>query len=378
MKQTLSFHPSVITLTSPQRNVDAFDLSIEAFDKRNYRKALHALLDSIHPEIRKKYGNSKGTEFQIPHGPLMIHLSLKNKKIHISAPLVNLPQDNHIAVLRQVAGANFNDLDLSRLVLSEGQLRFEYDCLLKYSHPRKIRRIVEEICSAGEKYDREFIRQFGAERTVQPQFTPYDSSQVDYIYEVIQQSCRECTESIRYFELSRQFSDMWHIIYTTFLKIMYVSHPQGELLRSLQKTINDLERNLPLAEMTTEGKKALQELQKKTKEDISADLYYVETFISSKRRSNLQNIRATYEGDFKQISVYMESGEYRKASIRMICKLYEIYYHNHMQEDLDEILVSTLQQTSSLSWSEAAPVLFKLWEKIMQGQLRKDIPPIAA
>lgn len=378
MKQTLKFHSSVIVSNAPHYCAEALDPSIEAFNNQDYRKALHALLDSIHPESCKKFGDRKGREFHIPHGPLFIYIKSDDEKIRITAPLVHLPEENNIAILRQVAAANFNDLDLVRMVLQDQQLHFEYECPLKYSHPRKIQRVLQEICSAGEKYDGEFTNHFDAQRVIQPRFTPYESTTIDYIYEVIQESCRECSESIRYFESSRQFSDMWQIIHTTFLKIMYVAQPQGGLLRHLQKAINDMERNIPLIETTTEGKKIMEELQKKTKEEISADLYSVETFICGKHRANLQNIRETYEACFKQITAYMEAGEYRKATIRMICKLYEIYYKNQMQEDLDQILAKVLKQTSAQPWPKAAPVLYELWENIMQGRLRKEIPPMAA
>jgi len=378
MKQTLTFYPSIPVPTVPKICTETYDLSIEAFDNRDYRKALHALLDSIHPEIRKRFGNKTGTEFHIPHGPLFIHIRLDEENIHISAPLVTLPQENNIALLRQVACANFTDLDLARMVLHEHQLSFEYQSLLKYSHPRKLHRVLEEICKAGEKYDRVFTSQFQAERIIRPRFIPYDFGTIDYIYDVIQQSCRECLENIRYFETSSQFNDMWHVIHTTFLKIMYVAHPQGELLHTLQKAINEMERDIPLAEIIAIGKKAVLEFQQKTKEEISADLYYVETFISGKPRSNLQNIRETYDASYKQISAYMESGEYRKASIRMVGKLYEMYYHNRVQEDLDQILMKTLQQTSAQPWTKAAPVLFGLWENIMQGHFRQEFSPIAA
>lgn len=378
MKQTLTFHSSVIAPVINKPCAEAFDLSIEAFDNRDYARSLHALLDSIHPGIRKRFGDKEGSEFHIPHGPLMISLRVDQQNIQITAPLVTLPEENRIAVMRQVAAANFNDLDLARLVLRDDRLSFEYSSSLPHSHPRKIRSVLQEICRAGVKYDREFVNHFGAQRLTPPRFTPYDFGDVDYVYEVIRQSGQECLDAVRYFETSRQFGEMWQIINTTFLKLMYVIHPQGCLLSDLQKAIRDMQRDLPYAETVATGKADIRRLMEKTKEDIAEDLYYVETFLPAKRHSNLQRLRETHENAYRRIATYMEAGEYRKAGIRLLGEFYQMYYDNHMQEDLDRTLVKVLSQTSAQTWDKAAPALFRVMENLMQGRIRRNIPPVAA
>ena len=378
MKHTFSFHFPVITSTASQESSEVLDLSIEAFENGDFLTAMHTLLDSIHPDLRKRFGNVSGQEFHIPHGAMTIIIRFDKEHLHIKAPLVYLPAQEQIAIMRQAAAINFQDLDLSRIVLQDNQLNLDYHSPCIHSHPKKIYNVLKEICHIGEKCDRIFTHEFDAERIIHPRFTPYDFGATDYIYEAIQQSCRECQEALRLFETSRQFNEMWNILNATFLKLIYVAQPQGELLHLLQNAIRDLGRDLPLAEIVHKGKTAIRELQEKSKEDISTDLFYAETFIPGKHRSNLQNIREEYNAAFKQITTYMEAGDLKKAGIRMINLFYDIYYQNQVQEDLNLTVGKALSETSAQPWSQAAPILYSALENIMLGKFRKNISHLAA
>lgn len=378
MKKTLLFHASVIRSTTSKASPELFDSSIEAYEDRNYTASLHYLLDAIDPEIRKNQSLQKTGEYTIPHGPLLIEIKQKEDQLFISAPFVSLSKTEPLPMLRQVTSLNFNELDMARLTLKEKGLYFKYHCPLIYSHPQKIRRVLEEICRSGAKHDYEFIDQFQVERIVKPCFKPYTTEEVQYVYQTIQASCQESLEAIRYFESIRQFDDMWLLLRTTFLKLLYVCHPQGKLLHLLQQAIEDIDRDLPTAELVAEGKTVLKQLQEKSQEEITEYLYTVQTFIPAKQRSNLQKLRENYETCYKQVSALMEGGNFRKACLKIIHKIYETYYLNLMDEDLDTLFVKVLEETSAQPWAIAAPVLYQLFDDIMQGRIRKNIPPIAA
>lgn len=378
MKKTLKFHPSVFSSTAGKSSLELFDKSVEAFENKKYQTSLNYLLDSIDPGIRRSQSNRQPGDYCIPHGPLLIQVKQDRDNLRISAPLVRLSSTEPIAMLRQAAALNFNDLDLTRLVLEDDRLYFRFTCPLAYSHPQKIRRIFEEICRTGQKYDYEFTDQFGVERIIEPHFTPYASEKVEYVYEMIGESCRECLVGIKYFEALRQFNDVWTLLRTTFLKIIYIARPQGKLLHTLEKAISDMDRNLSLAELNADGKDTLKQLQEKTLEEVAADLYFTESFITEKKRSNLQNLRESYETCYKQVSAWMESEDYRKVCLKIVHKLYESYYLNQMDEQLDALFVKVLQETSAQPWAIAAPALYQLLDNIMQARIRKNIPPAAA
>lgn len=378
MKNTLKFHPSVVNSTVRKSSLEFFDKSVEAFENKKYQTSLNYLLDSIDPDIRNQQSKGQSTDYDIPHGPLLIQLKQDCDNLYISVPFVHLSSKEPIAMLRQVMALNFNELDLTRLVKHDNGLYFSFSCPLAYSHPQKIRRVFEEICRVGQKYDYEFIDQFDVKRIIEPRFTCYTPEKVKYIQEMIHVSCKECLEGIKYFEVMRQFNDVWTLIRTTFLKLIYVAQPQGKLLHTLEKAISNMDRSLPLAELNAEGKDILEELQEKTVEEISADLYFSEIFITEKKHSNLQNLRESYEECYKQVSAWMESEDYRKVCLKIVHKLYETYYFNQVDDQLNTSFVKALSETSAQPWAVAAPVLYQLLDSIMQGRIRKNMPPVAA
>lgn len=378
MKKNLIYHPSVIYSTAGKSSPELFDRSIEAFENENYLKSFNYLLDSIDPDIRKKQKAGKRGEYTIPHGPLMFRIRLGEHDFHVSVPLVTLPHVESIALLRQAAILNFNDLDLTRLTLQKEGLYFNFSCPLVFCHPLKLRRVFQEICRTGEKYDYVFLDQFQVKRIESPCFTSYSPENIQYIYRVIQESCRECSEGIKYFESSRQFNEIWTLLRITFLKLIYAAQPQGKLRHMLEQAIVDMDRKISLAERNADGKAAVGRLQKKTLEEISHDLYAVETFIPEKNRLNLQNLRENYESCYKQVSASMEAGDYRKVCLKIVHKLYETYYLNQMDDDLNVQFTKVLKETSAQSWTIAAQVLYRFLDNIMQGRIKRDIPSAAA
>lgn len=373
MKQTLTFTSPIITSTESKMNVESFDASVEAFENHEYLKSFYALLDYINGEFRTKYGNEQGNEFKIPHGSIIVSLKLDDKKITITAPFVALSEKGRVPLLRQVAGLNFNAMDLAMIYLKDDQLHFEYSCPIELINPYKIYYILEEICRTGDKYDDEFEAKFGTKRIYEPKITPYDAATTDNIYAALQLSCQECLEAVKYFESSRKYGYIWNIIDTTLLKFMYFANPQGQLLNDMQKAIREMDReDIPLPEIAAAGKAVVERLQNMPKEELAGNLYFVETFIPGKRRSNLQNIQENFEDNYKKVSSYMESGDYMTACVMITYKFYEMYYYNNLQEDVNTVVAKALQAASALPWDKAAPILYEAMEKIMEDNLEEE------
>lgn len=373
MKQTLTFNPSTIASTASKLNVEAFDVSVEAFENQEYLKSFYALLDYINGDFRTKYGNVQGSEFNIPHGSIVVNIKLDDEKLTITAPFVALPEKGRIPVLRQVAGLNFNAMDLAMIFLKGDQLYFEYSCPIQLINPYKIYYILEEICRTGDKYDDEFETKFDAKRIYEPKIQPYDDATLENIYNALQLSCKECLDAVKYFESSRKYGFVWNIIQTTLLKFMYFANPQGQLLNDMQKAIREMDReDIPLPEITAKGKAVVERLQKMTKEELAEDLYYAETFIPSKRRSNLQNIQENFEDCYKKVTSYLETGDNMTVCVMVTYKFYEMYYYNNLQDDVNNVVVKALQKSSALPWEQAAPILYQAMEAIMEDELDEE------
>ena len=373
MKQTLTFNLSTITSTESKINIDAFDESLEAFENGDYLKAFHTLLDYVNPDLREKYGNSAGTEFNVPHGSIVVSIKIEDGQVNVMAPFLALPDKGRIPLLRQVAGLNFNDMDLAQIELRDEKLFFKYSCPLALAQPYKMYYVLEEICRTGDKYDDEFETKFGAVRIYEPKVTPFDAKTLDNVYEVIQLSCRECMDAVKGFEADRKYGFAGNVLDTTLLKILYYAHPQGQLLNDLNKAVREMDReDIPLPEVVNYGKSVVARVQAMTKEELAEDLYFVETFISPKRRSNLKNIQENFEGTYDRATQAFEARDYQTCCLMIVYKFYEMYFYNDVQDDVNTVVTRALTKTSAMPWDEAARILHEAMDNIMEGELDAD------
>lgn len=380
MKQTFTFHPCPLPRNIGKIPANAPDLSIEAFENGQYREALCALLDSIDKNLRNRQNPDTGNAFTIHHGPVTIQIKWDREKLSIHAPFLILPEKKQLALLHQAARVNFSDLDLAQLCLRGNRLSFEYTCPLTFSHPRKIYQVLEEICLVGNRYDYEFRNQFQARRILSPQFTPYSAENTNYIYDAIQESCRECLDQLKYFETSRKFQEMQHILAITLMKIIYIAHPQDKLRHTLTQAIRDLDKDLPPAIIVADARKTVKKLMDTPIEEIAASLYHIETFIPEKQYIYTSDIREKYQNCYKQASARLEAGEHRKLCLQITHKFYESYYKYYLPEETDRLLETALQETSGQPWDLAASILLEALETLLQtsGKTTQKDPTIAA
>ncbi|MDR0602940.1 MAG: hypothetical protein LBG80_01385 [Bacteroidales bacterium] len=375
MNTALTFNLSILASTASKMNDNAFDDSEKAFENKQYQQSVYALLDYIDGSFRTKYGNADGTEFSIPHGSIVLHLKIEEEELKITAPFLSLPVKNRVPLLRQVAGLNFNNMDLATIILKDNQLSFEYSCPLSLANPYKIYYVLREICSTGDKYDDEFMTKFGAQRIYEPKITPYDAQTIDTIYDVIQLSCKEGLDALKDFENTRKYGFAWNVIDTTLMKILYSAHPQGQLLNDLNKAVWTMDReDIPLPEIIAQGKQMLERLQSMTKEAFAEDLYYVETFVPDKYRSRLKNIQEVFENSFENVSKAIDNNDFLYCYLVIVFQFYKMYFYNLVQDDINVLVVDALQRSSAKPIEEAAKILYEAMQNIMVGNLT---PPAA-
>jgi hypothetical protein len=351
-------------------NDDAFEESENAFETKQYKQSFYALLDYINGTHRAKYGNAGGTEFTIPHGSIVLNLKIKKDELTITAPFLSLPEKNRVPLLRQVAGLNFNDMNLAAIVLKDNQLFFEYSCPLSLVNPYKIYHVLREICSTGDRFDDEFVTKFGAQRIYEPKITPYDAQTIDAIYDVVRLSCKECLDALKEFEGSRKYGFAWNVVDTTLMKILYYAHPQGQLLNDLNKAVWAMDReDIPVPEVVVQGKQMVERLQAMTKEALAENLYYVETFVPDKYRTGLKNIQENFEEPFENVSKAIENNDFLYCYLVIVYRFYRMYFHTLVPDDVNNLVVNAMQRSSAQPLEEAAGVLYEAMKNIMDGEL---------
>lgn len=372
MKTTHSFVTPVLDSTQSKVNMEAYEQAIDRYNEGSHLEAFHLLLDHLNPEFRTKYGNAGGTEFHIPHGSILVNILVAGDKLQISADFLELPEKGRVAMLRQVADLNINRLMLPRFRKDGDKLKMEYACPLSQSHPHKIYFILRNICHIGDRYDDEFCAKFGARRSYEPQITPYPEEETTRIHEAIRQTCRETLDAVKEYEAERKYGYSWNVIDTAFYKISYFAHPQGQLMNDLDKAIDDMDKELPVAELVVKGKAFLEKLLAMPREELARDLYFVDTLVSTKRRSSLNNVQENFKDVYLEANEAIEAENYERSAVRILYKFYEMYFYNDVQDDLNAVVANALRKSAGKPMEEASEILFEALEKVMEDDLTAD------
>jgi len=369
MNKSPIFHQSLFAGTASKMQVNLWDECTDAFDEKQYLKSFHLLMDYINPELRKKYGNAEGTNFKIPHGSIIVNIAIDKETFNVSAPFLEVNKQAAVPLLRQICSLNFTELDLAQIYLHENRLDFDFSCKMSETNPYKIYYLLQEICSTGDKYDDEYVTQFSATRLYEPIVTPFPADKAETAYQTIQKIIKDALEYAAFFESKRYFGQAWDVIGMAMRQIDYYAHPQGQILNDLRRAVSDMNADKPTPEVVAEAKTFLQSWQEMDKAAFVADLYDVEIFVPTKRRSSLQNIQENMEKLYERAGKGVQGGNQMQAAVDMLFNFYNIYYHNNVQDDIHFLLTDTFEKASGKSWEEAATVLYKALTKIMEGEL---------
>ena len=372
MKTTHAYVAPAIGSTQSKVSMEAWEQSLERYNEGKHLEAFHLLLDHLNPGFRAKYGNADGTEFHIPHGSILVNILVRDGRLEIHADFLRLPEKGRVAMLRQVADLTLNRLLLPRFRKEGDRLRMEYVCPLAQSHPHKIYFVLRNICHVGDRYDDEFCTKFGAQRSYEPQVTPYPDEEVTRIYEAVRQTCRETLDAVKEYETERKYGYSWNVIDIALYKIAYFAHPQGQLLNDLDKAVDDMDKELPVAELVAKGKAFLERLLAMPREEMARDLYLVDTLVSTKRRSSLNNVQENFKEVYQEATEAIESENFERSTVRILYKFYEMYYYNDVQDDLNAVVAGALGKSAGKTMEEASEILYEALEKIMEDDLSAD------
>ena len=363
------FYKSLYSSTASKVKVELWDATLAAYNAKQYLQSFHLLMDYVNPELRAKYGNAAGTAFKVPHGSVIVNVTIDDKTFSVSAPFLEVDKNSLVPLLRQVCSLNFSSLDLAQIYLRDNHLNFEYSCKINETNPYKIYYVLREICDIGDKYDDEFVTTFDAKRLYEPIVTPFPAKKAEEIYQTIQTIIKQALEYTAYFESKRNYYQAWDLVAGALRQIDFYAHPQGQLRNDLEKVIREANTDAPLTGLVADMKNFLQGWQAMDKNKFIEDLYDIEVFIPTKRRSSLQNIQENLEKLYKRAEKGIQDGYQSAVATDLLFNFYNVYYHNNLQEDVNIVLSGALEQASGKPWEEAATILFRALKKIMDGDL---------
>ncbi len=363
------FYPSLFSSTENAINLDLWDKCVEAFDAGKYLESFHLLLDYINTDLRS-YGNAEGTEFNIPHGSIVVNISLKDDKCCINAPFLEVNPKSIVPLLRQVCSLNFNNLDLAQIYLHDEQLNFQYSCKISEIHPYKMYYIFREICATGDRYDDEYVTEFGAKRLQAPLITPFAPSRAEEAYKTIQKMIVDALAGISFLESKRWYGLAWDLAALTLRQINFYARPQGQLRNEMAEAIANMHgREIPIAQLLEVGKVYLKELQNMDKNLFISNLYEIETFTPEKSRISLQSLQDKFEDEQNRSKESKANGNYINIVLGILYIFYNTYYHNSVSDDISRLMNDAMQRASGKNWENAATILSDALDKIMDGEL---------
>ena len=146
----------------------------------------------------------------------------------------------------------------------------------------------------------------------------------------------------------------------------------GSLANDIDKAVDDMDEELPVAELVMKGTAFLQKLLDMPKEKLAEDLYYVDTLVSIKGPSSLQNVQENMKDVYEEATAAMQNKDFERAAVRICYKFYEAYFYNDMQDDLNVIFVKALREAAEQPMEKAAEILWNALDKVMEGEIEED------
>lgn len=366
LKQAFTYIEPVVARTHGTVQGEKLEQAVDLFKDGQYLASLHALLDGLGASFRPKYGNESGTAFRIPHGSILVHIRVEGDELIIYADFLTIPEKHRVAMLRQVLEINTGKLMLARFIPDGDKLRMEYRCPMAQAHPVKIEGVLTNICMIGDRYDDEFCTKFGAERCYEPEITPYPEAELERVYEAIQRVCQRALDECAAFTTDREPQEAWAMLNATLRQIIYFARPQGDLERRIDRAISELDEDKPAGELVVHAENFLRELMAMSREEMAKSLYYVETLISAKGGSSLQNIQENLSTSFQRATKAIQEHDYQGCVLRTTYAFYTVYYYNDLQRNVNELWSRALAAASDKPLQEAASILYSAYRRVME------------
>jgi hypothetical protein len=332
----------------------------EAWNQKKHKDSFYNLLDYINPGLRQKFGNATQTEFNVPHGSVVVSMVIENDTLKINCPLVDISSAARIPLLRKSTELNFHPLCLAQMKLTANQLSFHYTSTLDTCEPFKTYYVLKEICQTADRYDDEFKEKFKAKGLVEPRVTYFTAQQTDEAWAQVNEIITETFSFTDYFDANRWFGSTLDFLMIALKRIDLCAQVQGFLKNELERLIGELGNgNINLTDRVSSGKKFLQQIQQGGKESFIKNLYQSETFIPEKWRTNGEQVKNTIQNPLTQIQKFYNDKNYISSVIESLYCIYDLFYKNNMDHAVNAILFDALTRASGKTWQEASGILMQ-------------------
>lgn len=370
MNKSPKYFPSVLESNRSQADIAYWDHVMDAYEAKKYKESAIGVIRYANPVLFEKYGNADKTEFNIPHGSVVVNIKVTDRSFKISAPFLTVPAENPIPLYRQVAQINFSPLNLVNIILKEGRLSFEYECPIETCEPYKVWDILYDICIYADNYDDKFIEQFKAGRISEPMISEYTPEKQAELHGKVMEMVDEAIRYMDYFEEKRWDYFSWDMIAITLFKIDNYCFPQGYLRTELEKEISyQMTTQDQIPQRINYAKDFFRKLQGWDADKFRNDLYEIENFVSPKRNTNDAAVKEILKNVYERAQTEFGKKDYLACSLSVQYIFYYLMYYNSIEDKYTNEIYNALEKAGERSWQESGKILFGAIDNIMTDRL---------
>ncbi len=362
-----SYYPSTQSQHTVTKQDEKWDEALLLFKNKQYASILPTLLDYVNPILQSK---KTANTYQIAHGSVVVHITQTEEELNIECPFLNIENAKQVPLMRRLLELRMYPLNLTNISLKNNLVYFTFSSPLSLCEPYKIYNVLREICYYADSYDDEFIEKFNAAHLQEPKVIPFEATLKEEVYSNYITMIADGINRFNEYLENRQHNNAFYTLNYTFKKIDFYASPQGYLRSIIEKSVNALfDRNTPFQQRLLNGKTNLEKLQNYPKEAVLESLYQIEVFIPHKYSCKKENIREQWEESYEEVQTLIEQLKYEAASNQMLSLFYSMFYYHLVDESISKPITDALSQSSGLPWNQAAPILLKGMQGIMEDAI---------
>lgn len=358
MNTTPKFLPSL--WGSLQSNMDTakWPAVSEAWEKGQHRTSFLNLLDYINPLLRTTYGNSAQNMFEVPHGSVVVNISIRDEHAEITSEFINIAESPRVPLLRRIAELNFYPLTLPQIQLSGDKLRFYYRCSMDTCEPYKMFYVLKEICKTADTYDDDFREKFQTKNIIEPKVTYCNEKEAQQAWTSAQEIISETLAFANHFDSQRWHNQTCDILSIGLKRIDYVIQPQGSLKNEIERVHTSMtDPKASLLDRNNAARNFFSKLHSLPKDDFAKSLYKAQVFVPEKWNASLSTAQTALNGFALRAQQFLQEKNYLMASLETLFAFYSLYFNNYVDKAVSDDINGALAATSQKRWEDAAPVL---------------------
>ncbi|MCF6348383.1 MAG: hypothetical protein L3J20_08805 [Flavobacteriaceae bacterium] len=358
------------SIDEPTIDITFWDKATNAYDAKDYKKAVVEVINYINPSLLQSKDTSKDINIVQGQGSAEIQVNVTNEKFSVKAPFLRSTEaTNKIALFRKIAEVNFNPLTLAQIHLKDDTLWFGYETSIELCQPYKTYEVLREICVYADNYDDEFVGKYKADFYKESNTTKFTSEEKDKAWNQINDVLTDYKEYSQFFKEKRWDAFQWDIIVISILKIVNMPYVQGALRTDLQEYVSNMYNgNIDFNFRIDKGTNFMNKLCAKSRDEFMKEIYHAENFISLKWRSSTEIMQNYVKKMERNVLKYIEDKDNFTLSYYLQYSFLYIIYSYNLEDLHKNSIYDVLEEVSGLEPNIAAEKLLITYYDFLENK----------